>query len=567
MSSLSMAQSAHVTVDGSEYYLINRLSTLSGRLSDSVHTIVQPLDNRSVAQFMEQTRQYNNISGWSRVDNANIALGLSNVGEWASPDGDGAIDSKTPLTPFYQKVTDLLYSNKKGFFISVNPVVGVEGQINGIESKMNSERVISPNFMGGAKIRMKYKDIIGIEFNTVYVNQKPVDAFKQYNLTRNTVIGSSRNFVLDTTHNRNKYLLPTGSLGVSVLKDYIGLNVGYDYLKLGDGYRSLILSDFSGPIAYANIKTKIWKLQYDNLFLGLSPDQDIPGNSLTTNTPNYKFAAAHQLSINVNRWLNFGLYEMTVFSRSNHFEMGYLNPIIFYRAVERGLGSPDKIAMGINAKAIVAKRFRLYGQFLLNEFTASEFFNNTGYMHNKWGAQLGFNYYDMFGVSNLDMQLEGNVIRPYTFQHSDRGVGYITSNFTNNNLPLGHPLGAGFKEFIANIRYQPGIRWTIEAKLLMYQNGIDTAGYNLGNDLSKAYNKNILNTHGVKLINGASRTRINTFLNASYLIAPNFFLDLSLSKGTFKYEFDKRATVDDIHKDFYALLRLRLNLPYKDYFL
>lgn len=569
MPTIVFAQSAHIAVDDPDYYLINRLTTLSGTISDSTHTFVQPLDNRSVAAFMQQARLYNNQKGWSKTDNSNIAIALSNTGEWSIPDGMGAIDSKIPLSPFYEKITDFLYYNKKDFFISFNPVLGTEGIFDFEDNGSGSNDLFKPSFYAGAKLRAKYKDILGLEFSTVYANEYPSREYQLYNSNRNTVIGTSRKMVYDTAQNRNSYLLPTGSIGLKVLKNHISLNVGYDFLKMGDGYRSLMLSDFSGPIAYANIKTKVWKLQYDNLFLRLSPDKNIPGNLLTLNTPNFKFAAAHQLSVNVNKWLNIGLYEMTVFSRSNHFEVGYLNPIIFYRAVERSLGSPDKVAIGINAKAIAAKHFRIYGQFLINEFTASEFFANNGYIHNKWGAQLGFNYYDMFGVSNLDMQLEANVIRPYTFQHSDRGIGYLSSNFTNNNLPLGHPLGAGFQELIARVQYQPGIRWHIEAKALWYKKGVDTGGYNLGNDLSNAYNRNILSTHGVKMINGDQLGRFYAQMKVTYLIAPNLFADFAFSNGSFTYE-SKGGTPNYLLPDnkdrFNAFLSLRLNMPYKDYF-
>jgi hypothetical protein len=124
---MAHTQSAYEAIDGDAYDLVNRLTTLSGAFPEDLHTTVQPLDKKSVAGFMEQAAQYNTRTGWTQTDNANIGLALSNAGEWAAPDGFGAIDSRRPVGPFYQKITDLAYYNNRDFFISANPVLGVQG--------------------------------------------------------------------------------------------------------------------------------------------------------------------------------------------------------------------------------------------------------------------------------------------------------------------------------------------------------------------------------------------------------------------------------------------------------
>ena len=77
---------------------------------------------------------------------------------------------------------------------------------------------------------------------------------------------------------------------------------------------------------------------------------------------------------------------------------------------------------------------------MLDEFTAKEMFANNGYWANKYGIQLGGKYFDAFGVRNLDLQAELNMVRPYTYSHYDS-----TSNYTHYNQPLAHPLGADFR--------------------------------------------------------------------------------------------------------------------------
>lgn len=133
---------------------------------------------------------------------------------------------------------------------------------------------------------------------------------------------------------------------------------------------------------------------------------------------------------------------------------------------------------GFDFKANVAHRFQFYGQFLLDEFKLSQVTANTGWWANKWGLQLGAKYVDAFGIANLDLQLESNRVRPFTYSHYS-----MTANYTHYNQPLAHPLGANFQEFIGILRYQPAPKWYINAKIIYYNQGLDSlSGRNFGSD-------------------------------------------------------------------------------------
>lgn len=554
---MATAQSGLVDIqDGTATYL-SRIEALSGELSDELHTTVQPLQRKDVVAFLKEAQQQNLRKGWSNTDNGLMSRYLGQNGEWVTEDHDGAIQSRMPvMNTFYKTKTDFIYHNSRNLFLSVNPVLGYQG----LYERSEQGDAYKQYFTAGAKLRATYKNIIGADFNLRYVYEEPVSYYQQYNDRRNSLIGIHK--FKQTAPGQYQYWLPTGQISASLIKDYISIAAGYDYQKISDGYRSLILSDFSAPAAYVHLRTKIWKLQYDNLYMRLSPDQHIPGNDLTNNSYGFKYATAHHLSANITSWLNLGVYEMVVFNRGNHFELGYMNPMIFYRAIERSLGSPDKVAIGISAKAIPAKGLAVYGQFLVNEFTAKEFFGSNGYLHNKWGGQLGVNYYDAFTVPNLDLQAEINVLRPYTFQHyAGTGQGYIASNFTNNNLPLAHPLGAGFRELVLMANYRPGARWNIQAKALLYQQGIDTGNVNYGNDLSKPYNKDIPSLYGVHMINGPQATGMSLSLNLSYEIAPGLYFDLG---GTHR-RYTVEAQIIPDQQTTYIYSGLRLNFSRRDY--
>ena len=103
---------------------------------------------------------------------------------------------------------------------------------------------------------------------------------------------------------------------------------------------------------------------------------------------------------------------------------------------------------------------------------------NRGWWANKYGIQLGAKYIDAFNISNLDLQVEMNRVRPFTYSHDDS-----ISNYTHYNQPLAHPLGANFQEVIGIARYQPAPKWLVEAKAIYYYQGKDTGSTSYGSNI------------------------------------------------------------------------------------
>jgi ribosomal protein L21 len=136
---------------------------------------------------------------------------------------------------------------------------------------------------------------------------------------------------------------------------YIDFQLGYDKNFIGNGYRSLFLSDWGNSYLFAKINTRIWKFNYQNLFMELMPQFTKNGDTLLTR----KYAAMHHLSMNVNPWLNVGLFEGVIFGRKDHFDFQYLNPIIFYRHIEGSVGDkiniPEVLLIDNDGKLTVGK--------------------------------------------------------------------------------------------------------------------------------------------------------------------------------------------------------------------
>jgi len=217
-----------------------------------------------------------------------------------------------------------------------------------------------------------------------------------------------------------------------------------------------------------------------------------------------------------------------MFGRKDHFDFQYLNPIIFYRHIEGTVGSPDNAVAGIDFKANAFKRFQFYGQWLLDEFILSKVRNSPTNWVNKFGFQLGGKYIDAFGIKNLDLQLEMNRVRPFTYAHSD-----TINNYTHYNQPMAHPLGANFQELIGIARYQPFPKWNIYARGIFYTQGLDSSNANFGGNIFRSYNTR-LTEDGYKVGSGLKATCFNAFVNVAYEFRQNLFFEASVQHRNFK---------------------------------
>jgi hypothetical protein len=449
----------------------------------------------------------------SKVDEYNLRSLLMNNSEWITgTDTSDFYNKKSLWNVFYKTKANLLEVNAKDFFFTVNPVfqqqLSVENGNSGDKLFVNTK---------GLTVRGMIAKKLGF---SAYMtdNQERAPLFVQDRInTYDAVPGVG--FYKAYKKTATDYIDARGSINFTAVK-YLDFQFGYDKNFIGNGYRSLFLSDFANSYLFLKINTRIWKFNYMNLFAELTPQTvDInAGDKLLDK----KYMAMHHLSMDVTKWLNIGIYEAVLFSRRNHFDFTYLNPVIFLRLAEQQNGSEDNAFVGIDLKANVAKRLQFYGQLLLDELKVKELTAGKGWWGNKFGIQAGGKYINAFGVKNLDLQGEINLVKPFTYTHYDS-----LANYTHYNQPLAHPLGANFVEAIGIIRYQPHPKWTTSARLIVWKQGTDTAGTNVGTNIFMDYRVRPMGDYGYKLPNGPRATGVNAQLLVSYEVKENLFLEAS----------------------------------------
>ena len=340
--------------------------------------------------------------------------------------------------------------------------------------------------------------------------------------------------------------------------NYFNFQFGHGKNFYGDGYRSLLLSDNSFNNLFFKVSVNFWHIKYQvvyNQYIDIRESVDY-GVSYPR-----KYSTTHYLSWAASKRLNISFFDAIVWSAYDStgtyrgFDFQYLNPIIFMRPVEFGIGSPDNALIGLNMSYIINKHNIVYGQLIIDEFRFSEIASGNGWYGNKQGFQLGFKTFDIFKIKNLYLQTEFNWVRPYTYSQRQP-----IKNYGHYNQPIAHPYGANFWESVSFIKYN-WKRIFIDYQFLYSVYGEDPPGMNYGKDIYLSYNTRVQDYDNY-VGQGISTTLVYNNINISYLINPTYNLNLSVGYT------NRQLTSDTDNQStsyFYLGLRTSLRNIYYDF--
>ena len=345
--------------------------------------------------------------------------------------------------------------------------------------------------------------------------------------------------------------------------------IGYGKNFIGDGYRSLILSDNAFAYPYIKLTANVWNIQYSCYYTQMSDKNRI----LNDKTYARKYTIIHYIDWAVTKRLNLGLFDAIVCRGQDDngirrgFDFQYINPIIFLRTTDYHAGSsPDNALLGVSASYILGKHTTLYTQFVLDEMTVKEFIGFNGYYANKQSYQFGVKSYNCFGIKNLFLQGEFNLVRPYMYSHWSG-----ESNYAHLNQPLAHPWGGNFYEIIARAQYNYK-RFYFQYKMNYGQWGDDIItengefqyyGHDIYHNYIDHYHIDGKPLYGHYMLTGERNTLLMNNFVASWLVNPsynlNVFADITHrsqniegfgNNNDFIISFGIRTTLDNKYYDF-----------------
>jgi hypothetical protein len=544
------AQSTYAPLNQDYYHWVDRLEIKTGVILPQLFTSIKPYKRLAIVQFVDSARQLGAVQ--SKTDQFNYEYLMNDNWEWSDAETS---NSKKPVAKhFYRKKSDLYSFHNKDFDLHVNPVAYLS---MGKDSRRDDKLFINTR---GIEVRGMVDKKIGF-YTYLTDNQAVLPSYVWDQMRLNPVIPHEGFWKKYKDGSGVDFLQARGYITFDATK-HVHLQFGHDRISIGNGYRSLAFSDNASPSMFLRANVKVWKLNF--MFMLNQMTAAVKGSlgglaDLDKGYPD-KYNALHHISINIGKKFNLGVFESVIFTAddsvgSDHLRLDYFNPIIFYRAIEQQNGSTDNVIIGMDFKWNAVKNVQFYGQFILDEFVISNIRAGNGWWANKFGVQAGGKYIDAFGVANLDLQGEINIVRPYTYSHNSN-----YGNYSSYQQPIAHPLGANFTEVVGVLKYQPLPRLNLTGKLMLVQIGRDTATVNWGADILKINSKGRPRQFGNTIGQGFENNIAYASFTASWHLKHNLFIDgtIVLRNSQSKLAFYNNNTS-------ISSLALRWNIPQRLY--
>ena len=138
---------------------------------------------------------------------------------------------------------------------------------------------------------------------------------------------------------------------------------------------------------------------------------------------------------------------------------------------------------------------------------------------------MAYFYPDAFRVKHLDISIEHNRVRPYTYSFRDT----IPSNYTHYNQELAHPLGSNFKENLLKLNYQFFNRWNIELSVMQFSKGLDDGLLNYGGNVNRSHDDHRVMDYNNKIGQGIEQKVLNLNLGLQYELMQRMYLTLNFN--------------------------------------
>lgn len=429
---------------------------------------------------------------------------------------------KMPIKWFWRKllVDDFLTFEKTDLTFSINPLINYY-KIS-IDNQITNYRQNTRGFEIHGSLGKKlsfYSDF----FETQSYFVPYIDSIVEMNFI---VPGEGSWKIFGADKKGKDYNSTSGYISFQPNKS-INIQLGHSKHFIGSGYRSFLLSDNSYNYPFLKFSFTKNKFQYNVLFTEFQ--------SFKTKYYFYHYKK-HASFVNINYSpisnIELSFFEGIIWQTSDDSTYVKKFPALFFVPIPGiseavyGLNNENNIVLGFNARIKILKYADIYSQFALDNYGEKSF-------DQRYAYQVGIKFYDLLFQkiknSYLFLQTEYNYSTPYTFSHA-----VANQSYSNYNSPLGHTLGAGFKELIiiSNLRL---FSFQISYKYLNILSSADSLYSNFGsNILLSNKNANFVNNENF-IGQGINSNIIYHTLTFAYIINPkvNLQLFIDITKRNF----------------------------------
>jgi len=242
-----------------------------------------------------------------------------------------------------------------------------------------------------------------------------------------------------------------GFFSYQPLKNW-NIQFGHGKHFIGEGYRSVILSDNSMNYPYfrSSLDLLKGKVTLTSIFSSLQNITRLPSGDSPESLFQRKAMSLTTLSIAPIPRVRIGIIEGVIWQTfiplvgDRDFDIRWINPLPFYNMASLSWNEVDNLFLGIDIALKPINQIQIYSQYMVDDNQRTSF-------------QFGLKGTNL--IDNIWLRVEHNRSNSYTGAHE-----IPLQSLTNGNLPLAHPLGAGFEEWIFQGIYTYD-RWFLDLNL------------------------------------------------------------------------------------------------------
>jgi hypothetical protein len=304
---------------------------------------------------------------------------------------------------------------------------------------------------------------------------------------------------------------------------YLSFNYKYFYVSYGREYNewgvghtgNMLLS--SNATLYDQIKliVRYWRFKFTHLtaFMQyISPEARIS----IKNQPHIdQYWSGNRLELDLGKGIQVGLSEAVMYG-DRSLQLGYLNPISFFKSVEHYYGDRDNGVLGIDAEWRIFNGMKIFGEWFIDDITTTKL--GTKWYGNKFGWQLGAFIVNPLRFKNIDLLVEYTRLKPYLYTHNYQDY----NKYKHYDTILGHYIGPNSDDIFLRLRKRFSEFFIISLEYQKYRHGSNLEDRNVGGDPDRP--KGDGDSPDVVFLDGLKRQQETYGVSLQYEILRDLFL-------------------------------------------
>ncbi|UCF63781.1 MAG: hypothetical protein JSW33_14650 [bacterium] len=307
---------------------------------------------------------------------------------------------------------------------------------------------------------------------------------------------------------------------------YFYLSYGREFNQWGVGHNgNLMLSTNSTVYDQIKFMVKYWRFKFTHLtaFLQyISPEGRV---SIKSQPHIDQYWSGNRLELDVGKGIQIGLSEGVVYG-DRSLQLGYLNPISFFKSVEHYYGDRDNGVLGVDFEWRMWPGAKIFGEWFIDDITTTKL--GTKWYGNKFGYQAGTFLVNPLFFKNADLLAEYGRVKPYVYSHSY----YDYNKYKHYDTVLGHYIGPNSDQIFLRFRQRFSKFLMAAIEYEHYRHGSNPADRNVGGDPDHPWESG--DSPEVIFLDGVRKSQQTYGASVHYEIVRNLFLEFHYRRMKFE---------------------------------